>query len=201
MRPITIGSARRCSPGSVRVPRLNQVPVRPPLPGAAPVWRTTSDFDIDYHVQYTRLREPAGMRQLLDYASHLAMRPFDPARPLWESHIVEGLADGRAAAIQKIHHSLGDGIGLLDIALTFLDLERDPPVQPTEPHEPAEDAASALELLTARVCARTPVRSRTSSDRRLPRRSVPDVTRSTRSRRSPASRRSLAASLHRAAVR
>ncbi len=135
--------------GVARVPRLNQVPVRPPVPGAAPVWRTTPDFDIDYHVQYTRLREPAGMRQLLDYASHLAMRPFDPARPLWESHIVEGLVDGRAAAIQKIHHSLGDGIGLLDIALTFLDFERDPPVRSTAPPAPAEDAASALELLTA----------------------------------------------------
>src|SRR5438128_308181 len=51
--------------GVAHVPRINQVPFRPPLPGAAPVW-STADFDIDYHVQYTRLREPAGMRQLLD---------------------------------------------------------------------------------------------------------------------------------------
>jgi len=134
--------------GVARVPRINWVPFRPSVPGAVPVWRTAADFDIDYHVQYTRLREPAGMRQLLDYASHLAMRPFDPARPLWESHIVEGLADGRAAAIQKIHHSIGDGIGLLDIALMFLDLERDPPVQPTAPPPTAEDAGSVLDALT-----------------------------------------------------
>src|SRR5207237_9712161 len=51
--------------GVARVPRVNQVPSHPPVPGAAPVWRTATDFDIDYHVQYTRLREPAGMRQLL----------------------------------------------------------------------------------------------------------------------------------------
>src|SRR2546421_12318277 len=52
--------------GIARVPRINQVPVRSPVPGAAPVWRTPTDFDLDYHMQYTRLRAPAGMRQLLD---------------------------------------------------------------------------------------------------------------------------------------
>ncbi len=139
--------------GIGRVPRINQVPVRAPVPGAAPVWRTTADFDLDYHVQYTRLREPAGMRQLLDYASHLAMRPFDPARPLWESHIVEGLADGRAAAIQKIHHSLGDGIGLLDIVLTFVDFERDASEPVADTDAPVADGDSTLTLLAEAVRA------------------------------------------------
>ena len=54
------------------------------------------------------------------------MQSFDRARPLWEFIVVEGLADGRAALIQKVHHSITDGVGGIKLALMLLDLERDP---------------------------------------------------------------------------
>ena len=41
------------------------------------------------------------------------MAPFDRARPLWEATLVEGLPDGRAAYLLKLHHSLADGKGLV----------------------------------------------------------------------------------------
>ncbi len=117
---------RRVLEGIDRVPRFREVPVWSPVAGVAPTWRPASEFDVDYHLQFVRLPDGSGLRELLDYAARLSLHPFDTARPLWESHIVEGLADGRAAAIQKIHHSLGDGISLLDVVLVFVDIEPDP---------------------------------------------------------------------------
>jgi WS/DGAT/MGAT family acyltransferase len=54
------------------------------------------------------------------------MQGFDRARPLWEFYVVDGLEGGRAAMIQKIHHSVTDGVGGVELALTMLDLERQP---------------------------------------------------------------------------
>jgi len=46
-----------------------------------------------------------GGRRLLEAAAQLAMSPFDRARPPWEAVLYEGLPDGRAAYVLKMHHS------------------------------------------------------------------------------------------------
>ena len=51
------------------------------------------------------------------------MAGFDLARPLWEWTLAEGLDGGQAALVLKIHHSLTDGIGGMQLATTLFDLE------------------------------------------------------------------------------
>ena len=63
---------------------------------------------------------------MLDLAQWVGMQGFDRARPLWEMYLVDGMADGRSALIQKIHHAITDGVGSIQIALTLFDLEREP---------------------------------------------------------------------------
>jgi WS/DGAT/MGAT family acyltransferase len=70
------------------------------------------------------------------------MQGFDRARPLWEFTIVEGLAEGQAALIQKVHHSVTDGVGGVKLAMMLLDLERDP--APSSEPLPAAPAAQRL---------------------------------------------------------
>ena len=135
--------------GTAKVARFRQVPVPTPIPGMPPTWVGAADFDVDYHLRFSRLRKPSGMWCLLDEAALIGVQVFDPARPLWESHIIEGLPDDRAAAIQKIHHALGDGVSLLDIAMLFLDLERDPVTYAIEVAEPLLDFSSALARATS----------------------------------------------------
>jgi diacylglycerol O-acyltransferase / wax synthase len=53
------------------------------------------------------------------------MQGFDRARPLWEFDIVEGLAEGRAALVSKIHHSITDGVGAMKLTMSFLDTKPD----------------------------------------------------------------------------
>jgi diacylglycerol O-acyltransferase len=112
--------------GTAEIARFRQVPVPNLLPGVPPSWEAANDFDVDYHLRFARLSGSNDMRALLDQAALIAVQSFDPARPLWESHVINGLEGGQAAAIQKIHHALGDGVSLLDMILLFVDIERDP---------------------------------------------------------------------------
>jgi WS/DGAT/MGAT family acyltransferase len=67
---------------------------------------------------------------VLAIAQPIAMAAFDRQRPLWEFTLVEGLHDGGAALIQKLHHSLTDGVGGVQLALALLDDRPDVPVDP-----------------------------------------------------------------------
>ena len=58
-----------------------------------------------------RCPRPGSMRQLLDLTATFVGTPFDRTRPLWEFLIIEGLEDGRAAMVQKLHHAIADGEG------------------------------------------------------------------------------------------
>lgn len=76
----------------------------------APSWETEDDIDIDYHIRHLALPQPGGERELAILVSRLHSIPLDRARPLWEMHFIEGLADGSFAIYSKMHHSLVDGV-------------------------------------------------------------------------------------------
>jgi WS/DGAT/MGAT family acyltransferase len=124
---------------SVIFPRLRQrvAPVLGRL--APPEWVDDADFDIDYHLRRIALPAPGTDRQLFDLAAKLAAAPFDRSRPLWEFTVVDGLEGGRAAMLQKMHHTLTDGEGGVRLSAQFVDLERDPP--PADGELPEPDAA------------------------------------------------------------
>jgi len=71
---------------------------------------TDTDLDIDYHVRHTVLPRPGNEQQFVDVLGRLHANLLDRERPLWEFHLVEGLAGRRFAFYVKIHHSLCDGI-------------------------------------------------------------------------------------------
>ncbi|MCA1846776.1 MAG: hypothetical protein LC792_27000, partial [Actinobacteria bacterium] len=106
-------------------PPLRQRVARPPLGLAPPQWADDPDFDLAYHMRRLSLPPPGEARQLLDLAAQLAAMPLDRARPLWELTVVEGLADGRAAVLQRLHHALTDGVGGMKLLRSLL--ERTPP--------------------------------------------------------------------------
>ena len=124
--------------GTRDIARLRQRAVVPPWRVAPPRWVVDPNFDLRYHVRRTQAVGDGSLRALLDFAAPIAMQSFDRARPLWEFTVVEGLADGRAALIQKVHHSVTDGVGGMRMAMMLLDLERDPPPA-TEPMPPAPE--------------------------------------------------------------
>lgn len=110
-----------------RIPRLHQrvVPTLGRL--APPEWQDDPDFDIDYHLRHLALPAPGTDRQLFDLATLFLQDPFERTRPLWVFVVVEGLAGGRAALVQKMHHTITDGEGGIRMSEQFIDLTRDTP--------------------------------------------------------------------------
>lgn len=109
----------------------------------APSWVDEPDVDLDHHVRHIALEDPGDERQLLDLATEISAAPFDRDRPLWEFVIVDGLADGRGAMVQKLHHTITDGEGGVRMSVQFIDFARDPgPLGDPEP-PPGEEAGPA----------------------------------------------------------
>ena len=119
------GFRQRIERAVEEIPRLRQRVVPPPARIAPPEWVDDPSFDLDFHVRHIALPEPSSDRALLDFAALDFQDPFDRARPLWQFTIVDGLPDGRAALLAKMHHTISDGVGAVRLSAMFIDLERE----------------------------------------------------------------------------
>jgi WS/DGAT/MGAT family acyltransferase len=124
------------------VPRLRQRVLGHPYSIAPPRWAVDPNFDLAYHLRWMRTIDEGTLREVFDIAEPIAMQGFDRARPLWEFTVVEGLEDGRAAVIAKIHHSITDGVGGVKLMMELLDLERSPSGVDVLPDAPPADVPS-----------------------------------------------------------
>ncbi len=118
---------RRMERATHAIPRLRQRVQSVPAHLTPPLWVDDPDFDIDYHVRRVALPQPSSMRTMLDLATLITNDPFDRTRPLWQFVVIEGLPDGRAVLVEKLHHAIADGEGSVQLSLQFFDFERDAP--------------------------------------------------------------------------
>ena len=102
-------------------PRMRQRLVHVPLELDRPVWIDDPDFHICNHLKRGALPAPGGQEELEHYIEDVLSRPLDANRPLWELHVIEGLADGRVAGLVKTHHAAVDGVAGFEMLTTFLD--------------------------------------------------------------------------------
>lgn len=121
---------RRMERVAAVVPRLRQRVQ--PTPGnlSPPLWVDDPDFDIDLHLRRIACPRPGTLRQVLDLATVMLADPFERTRPLWQFVVVEGLRGGKAALIQKMHHTISDGERGVALSLEYLDFARDAPEPP-----------------------------------------------------------------------
>src|SRR6476661_7830044 len=91
-----------------------------------PMWRENCQVDLGYHVRPWTLPAPGGRRELDDAIGEIASTPLDRSRPLWEMYFVDGLANGRIAVVNKIHHALADGVAAANLLALGMDLTSEP---------------------------------------------------------------------------
>jgi diacylglycerol O-acyltransferase len=77
------------------------------------VWEDDAEFQMEHHVRRSALPQPGRVLELLALCSRLHSTLLDRHRPLWEVHLIEGLADGRFALYFKAHHALLDGVAAM----------------------------------------------------------------------------------------
>ncbi len=105
-------------------------------------WETDTHFDIERHVVHTALPGRAGRHELQELVSRLATTPLDPARPMWQFHLVDNY-DGGSAVIVRIHHCYADGIALVRVMLSMTDAgPNGPPAMPFAPQPRKREAAA-----------------------------------------------------------
>jgi diacylglycerol O-acyltransferase len=119
------------------VPELRMRPYFGAFGVSAPRLAFDPDFDIDVHAHRFRLPEGAGWDDLLAEARRMSLTDFDSSRPLWEATVIEGLPDGQAAFLMKLHHSIADGQATVMIGLALFELGEQPnPDDPVAPELP-----------------------------------------------------------------
>lgn len=113
-----------------------------------PVFIEDPDFDITNHVHRVTVPPPGSRVELAEVIGDVAGRALDRSKPLWETVVVEGAADGTVALVCKVHHACIDGVTGADLMSQLFDLEPDAP-EPPPPSEPwvPDRVPSDLELL------------------------------------------------------
>ncbi len=134
-----------------RVPQLRWKVLEDPthLGLERPIWIDDPDFDLERHVKHIAVPAPGGDAELGELVGDLVSEKVDRSIPLWDLWFIEGLAEGRAALLMKIHHSIIDGASGSDMMTLLYDLERDPTPLPEPPPfepEPAPSVADRVAL-------------------------------------------------------
>ena len=98
---------------------------RSPLTLGQWTWVEDEDVDLEHHVRHSALPEPGRVRELLALTSRLHGTLLDRKRPLWESHLIEGLEGRRFAVYTKLHHALMDGVSATRLLTSSLSTDPD----------------------------------------------------------------------------
>ena len=104
-------------------------------------WQTDNNFDIGQHVvPHTLQRAPGESERhaLQRLCGELAITPLDPARPLWQFHLVDHY-EGGSALVARVHHCIGDGISLISVMMSITDGGADPPTRRRKAAAAAQD--------------------------------------------------------------
>ena len=105
----------------LEIPRFRQLVRVHPFDVGAPDWIEDPHFDLAHHIRRAALPEPGDDQALYRFIAE-AMEPrLDRDRPLWRCWIIEGLADGKWAALIKVHHCITDGIGTMHMLASLSD--------------------------------------------------------------------------------
>jgi len=127
------------------VPKLRRRVQFLSLGAAAPSWVDDPHFDIANHVVETTLASPGTEEALHELCADLMSRPLKRDQPLWEIWLVDGLDSGQVALIEKLHHSMADGLAGVELVTVLFDLDRHPTRShcSSSPWQPVPPPASA----------------------------------------------------------
>lgn len=133
--------------GSRLVPRFRQRIVDGPLGLGQPSWVVDPLFDLDHHVHRTALPAGSTMADAFALVSRVGNAPFERTRPPWEAILVEGLPDGQAGYLLKMHHSTLDGMAGMQLLGGLHSRTREPSPAKPQPEAPAGEDPSVVKAL------------------------------------------------------
>jgi len=127
--------------------RLHEIPVltkrviRAPFDLTWPAFVADTEIDLDRHITRVALPSPGTADQFDAVVSEFLSRPLVRTRPLWHLLVIEGLEEGRVAAVLKVHHALADGVSGAETFASLFDIS--PEVRAPAPKVDDEGGAPA----------------------------------------------------------
>jgi diacylglycerol O-acyltransferase len=106
-------------------PLFRRRPYRSPLTGGQWAWTEDRTLDLEHHIRHSALPQPGRVRELLALVSRLHGTLLDRKRPLWETHLIEGLEGDRFGVYTKTHHAMMDGVSGLRLLQRSLSTDPD----------------------------------------------------------------------------
>lgn len=115
-----VWAERVMSPGGEReYPRFARRLVRK---GGKIYWQEASNFRLEDHifaVDDPALRTKEGLQA---YIGEQASKPIPMDRPPWQLQFVPEMGDGGSAIVSRIHHVMGDGMALIPVLFSMMDV-------------------------------------------------------------------------------
>lgn len=75
-----------------------------------PHWEYSDEVRMDEHIFYHRPKRTMSWQAAQDFAARLHEPLMDRSKPLWEFHLIDGIAGRRFAVYIKLHHAYADGM-------------------------------------------------------------------------------------------
>lgn len=124
-------------------------------------WWQEQEVDLDDHVVHTSLaagKTGASNKPALQaLVGQLSQQPLDPAKPLWQMHLVDHCIgeDGklRQALIIRIHHCIADGVALVGVFMSMFDTRPNAPERSPSPRAAAAAEENPWEQIMLPVTA------------------------------------------------
>ena len=107
-------------------PRFTQRVRESAVPLRRPHWEDDPHFDLNGHLHRIALPAPGDDAALQALVGDLMGMSLDFSRPLWQLYIVENYGAG-CAIVCRVHHSLADGLALVEVLLGLTDTAPDAP--------------------------------------------------------------------------
>ncbi|MCW3016441.1 MAG: wax ester/triacylglycerol synthase family O-acyltransferase [Solirubrobacterales bacterium] len=127
--------------------------------------------NLDDHVLGWTLSAPGGRPQLAEATAQIMSTRLDRRRPLWQFHVIDGLADGRVAVAMTFHHASADALAAATLMSLLLDTAPDPADRQDLPAVAAylvPPPASVRAVTVARRTASHPMRALRAGAKSLP---------------------------------
>ena len=102
----------------LRFSRFRQRLVNSRIPGRRPYWVDDPRFNLAAHIERVVLPAPVDQKALQALISRLMSTKLEYTRPLWKFYLIENYGSG-SAFIVRLHHSLADGIALVQVLLSL----------------------------------------------------------------------------------
>lgn len=101
--------------------RFERFRLRVVAEGGRRYWEPDPEFRLERHIVRASCGNLGSESELQEFLGRAVTEPLPSDRPLWQVQVVERFSDDFSVVLFRVHHCMGDGLGMLPVLLALLD--------------------------------------------------------------------------------